>query len=74
MVRAYLTAGFVLLAAACGEDSTPSSMSPGTGVGDTAVADFALLDENPSSPSAGRSVSPRDHLMKVSGWYFTHAT
>ncbi len=36
--------------------------------------DFALLDENPSSPRSGEVVSPRDYLEQVSGWYFTHAT
>lgn len=38
------------------------------------AADFSLNDENPTSPSFGQAVSPRDHLQKVSGWYFTHAT
>ncbi|MEL6183189.1 MAG: hypothetical protein AAFU79_01100 [Myxococcota bacterium] len=52
---------------ACGEDM------PGVAP-DTAVADFALRDDNPTSPTAGQLVSPRDHLRTVSGWYFTHAT
>lgn len=38
------------------------------------VPDFSLIDENPSSATAGQPVSPRDHLQRVSGWYFTHAS
>lgn len=38
------------------------------------VADFSLPDVNPSSPSYGETISPRDHLYQVSGWYFIHAT
>lgn len=36
--------------------------------------DFSLIDASPTSPRSGQSVSPRDYLQKVSGWYFTHAT
>jgi hypothetical protein len=38
------------------------------------VPEFALLDLNPSSLTFEQPVSPRDHLEKVSGWYFTYAT
>ncbi|MEM7246031.1 MAG: hypothetical protein AAF533_11860 [Acidobacteriota bacterium] len=38
------------------------------------VPDFALIDVNETSTTAGRAVSPRDHLGKVSAWYFGHAT
>ncbi len=38
------------------------------------VPDFALMDVNTTSPTAGEDVSPRDLLEQVSGWYFTHAT
>ena len=38
------------------------------------VSDFSLIDTNPTSPTAGREVSPRDHLGQVSAWYFGHAT
>jgi len=38
------------------------------------VPDFALIDENMTSPTTGLAVSPRDFLQKVSGWYFGHAT
>lgn len=36
--------------------------------------DFSLVDVNPSSPGYNASVSPRDHLTFVSGWYFGYAT
>ena len=42
-------------------------------LGDVAP-DFSLSDENPNSTSYGELISPRDHLEKVSGWYFFHAT
>lgn len=44
------------------------------GPGPNAVADFSLPDTNPSSPTVGQSVSPRDYLEQVSGWYFIKAT
>jgi hypothetical protein len=38
------------------------------------MPDFHLNDLNPASPRIGQSVSPRDYLQQVSGWYFTHST
>lgn len=38
------------------------------------VADFLLLDVNPSSVTFDQPVSPRDYLMRVSAWYFGHST
>lgn len=38
------------------------------------VPDFGLVDQNPASATASQTVSPRDYLMRVSGWYFGHAT
>jgi hypothetical protein len=73
-------AGSVLLAAlalvGCGSSSSEAA-SPGGGtpvaVG-ALVPDFSLLDVNPSSPTAGHLVSPRDYLKSVSAYYFTHTT
>ena len=42
--------------------------------GGVPLADFSLLDVNPTSSTAGTNVSPRDHLGEVSAWYFGHAT
>ena len=39
-----------------------------------AAPDFSLVDQNPSSATAGAAVSPRQYLGKVSAWYFGHAT
>ena len=36
--------------------------------------DFLLSDVNTTSPRSGESVSPRDYLEAVSGWYFGHST
>jgi hypothetical protein len=33
-----------------------------------------LIDVNPNSATHEQSVSPRDYLASISGWYFTHAT
>jgi hypothetical protein len=38
------------------------------------VADFNLPDQNPTSARSGQSISPRDYLGDVSGWYFIHST
>lgn len=67
-----------------GTDGTDGSASDGTAgdgtdgtapeVSEDAVADFSLEDLNPSSPTYGQPVSPRDTLEAVSGWYFVHAS
>jgi hypothetical protein len=38
------------------------------------VPDFKLQDVSVSSPRAGATVSPRDYIMQVSGYYFGEAT
>jgi len=38
------------------------------------MPDFSLTDVNSTSSTYGQPVSPRDHLRKVSAWYFGHAT
>lgn len=38
------------------------------------VPDFSLVDVNESSSRFNESVSPREYLGQVSGWYFGHAT
>ena len=50
-----------------------------TGTEDTAVeyqqmADFSLPDVNPYSPTLGTTITVRDQLQKISGWYFIKAT
>jgi hypothetical protein len=35
---------------------------------------FELEDLNPTSPTFGAIVTPRDHIGGISGWYFGHAT
>jgi hypothetical protein len=57
------------LAAGCGDDdSGPSGPPAGP------APDFALLDVNPASVTSGENVSPRQHLGKISAWYFGSAT
>ncbi len=50
----------------------------GGGGGGTPTAqlkpDFSLDDVNPNSGTHQASVSPRQHLTRVSAWYFGHAT
>ncbi|MFN7133731.1 MAG: hypothetical protein ACK4N5_16760 [Myxococcales bacterium] len=38
------------------------------------MPDFSLPDINPHSPSHGARVSPRQHLQRVSAWYFGHTS
>ena len=40
----------------------------------TMVPDFDLPDINPNSPSFDASISPRDLMGQVTGWYFIKAT
>jgi len=61
---------------ACGGESpttqAPAGNSPN---GPAAVkTDFSLPDVNPTSGTHMMSVSPRDQLQKISGWYFGHST
>ncbi len=46
----------------------------GGGMVATVVPDFSLVDLNPNSTTYEQPVSPRDHLGKVSAWYFGHST
>ena len=41
---------------------------------DDPMPEFQLVDLNPGSSRAGQTISPRDYLEQVSGWYFIHAT
>lgn len=54
-----------------GDDDTSATAGETTG---PPVADLALMDINPSSPTYGAMVSPRDYLEQVSGWFFLHST
>ena len=51
-----------------------------TGIVDTGpvrpvlVPDFALADLNPASTRYGETISPRDYIGRVSGYYFVHST
>ena len=36
--------------------------------------DFSLSDVNPNSQTRDQQVSPRQHLGRISAWYFGHAT
>ena len=38
------------------------------------LPDFELIDVNESSSTYDQSVSPRDLLGQVTGWYFGYAT
>lgn len=65
---ALLLAG--LLICGCSDDDPVAS----GGDAGTPVPDFTLVDVNPTSTTNGQGVSPRDHLQRVSAWYFGHAT
>lgn len=63
MVRVSLFS--LVLIAACGGGG---SAAPAV------VADFLLPDVNSTSTTFNTDVSPRDHLGRVSAWYFGSAT
>lgn len=73
MTRLQVTLPLLALLAACGTSDihpTPAGPGPGEGV----VAAFTLQDVNANSPTHLMDVTPRDQLMRVSAWYFGHAT
>ena len=45
-----------------------------TGIESQLMPDFSLPDVNPYSSSVGTTISVRDQLQKISGWYFIKAT
>jgi len=49
-------------------------MPTAEGEGDTPAPDFQLEDANTTSATFQQTVSPRDYLGKVSGWYFGFGT
>jgi predicted small lipoprotein YifL len=67
-----LAAAAALLAALAG--CFGKKDSPTRPPADQAAPDFSLVDQNPNSATAGKAVSPRQYLGKVSAWYFGHAT
>lgn len=70
-IRLWSLAFLAAAVPACGGGDGGSSMQAGAMVGP--VPDFSLVDRNPNSKTHGRSVSPRDYLGLVPGFYFTHA-
>jgi len=66
----FLPDVLLLAALGCSSDDDPAGPGPGSGP----VPDFSLRDVNPTSATFDLAVSPRDHLEKVSAWYFGHAT
>lgn len=70
------SAGGSSMGGAGGTGGTGGAGQGGTGGGAVAeiVPDFSLIDLNPSSMTSGQPVSPRDHLTRVSAWYFGHST
>ena len=70
-VKLLLALLLVAAAGGCGDDDPAGPGSPAAG---EQAPDFALPDVNPTSGTYQQQVSPRDHLEKVSAWYFGHAT
>jgi hypothetical protein len=54
-----------------GDASIP--LFPAADVG-AQMPDFQLVDDNVNSPLFGDTISPRQYLEQVSGWYFIHTT
>ena len=62
-----------LLVSGCKDDSPVAPDNGGTPTTNP-VPDFTMTDVNATSSTFDQGVSPRDHLQKVSAWYFGHAT
>jgi hypothetical protein len=60
-----------LVASACGGSGDSGGGGPVPGA---PAPDFALKDLNPNSATHQADVSPRQHIGRVSAWYFGHAT
>jgi hypothetical protein len=73
IVRLLVAAGALTLGACGGGDSGGGGGGGGTPPPGL-VPDFTLQDVNPASASYPGTVSPRQHLGRVSAWYFGHAT
>ena len=71
--KLMLSASSVLfLTPGCGDDEMGPSQ-PVDPTGEVAPA-FDLTDANPNSGTYDQTVSPRDYLLQVSAWYFSHST
>ena len=75
---ALMSASMLVLAiafAGCGGcGSCDSGGGPPSSTQPLLKPDFAVDDVNPNSGTFQASVSPRQHLTRVSAWYFGHAT
>ena len=58
----------LVLLVACGGGGSDGPADP------VVVADFLLPDVNSTSATFNTDVSPRDHLGRVSAWYYGSAT
>lgn len=55
-----------------GQETEPAQED--TSVQAVQMPDFSLPDVNPYSPSLGTTLSVRDQMESISGWYFIKAT
>lgn len=81
-MRIVVSSSVLALLVACGPSEPVTVERPDLGFatpsdGGVVMAqvmpDFSLLDASPVSATSGRRVSPRDHLSKISAWYFADA-
>lgn len=56
------------------EDTSTEPAQEDTSVEIVQMPDFSLPDVNPYSPTLGDTISVRDQIEKISGWYFIKAT
>jgi hypothetical protein len=62
---------FFLLAACGGGEELTNNPGPTQG---QQAPDFSIEDVNPNSATSASQVSPRQHVGRISAWYFGHAT
>lgn len=55
-------------------DTSTEPSQEDTSVQNVLMPDFSLPDVNPYSPSLGTTISVREQIESISGWYFIKAT
>ena len=55
-------------------DTSTEPSQEDTAVQNVLMPDFSLPDVNPYSPSLGTTISVREQIESISGWYFIKAT
>ncbi len=73
-IASVITVTLSLVLTSCGCSGCSDELGQAPGPGTSVVNSFFLEDVNPDSATHQSNVSPRQHLTRVSAWYFGHST